>query len=106
MVKALYRFHVYYHVRQDLKRLQVPLPHETGFNAAYNPYSSEEFLKICEDYGILHDPLRYRDENVFGLINKVCNGQMIIQAKAQWLVGSSKNLSALPMWGSLKYQRV
>ena len=39
MIRSVYRFHVYYHVRQVLKRLQVPLPHETGFNAADNPYT-------------------------------------------------------------------
>ena len=37
MIKAVYSFHVYYHLRRVLKRLQVPLPHETSFNAAYNP---------------------------------------------------------------------
>ena len=49
MIRSVYRFHVYYHIRQVLKRLQVPLPHETGFNAADNPYTESEFLKICED---------------------------------------------------------
>ena len=49
MVRAVYCFHVYYHMRRVLKRLQVPLPHETGFNAADNPYTESKFLKICED---------------------------------------------------------
>ena len=31
MVRALYRFHVYYHVRRILKRLQVPLPHKLSW---------------------------------------------------------------------------
>ena len=46
MVRLLYRFHVYYHVRRILKRLQVPLPHEAGFNAADNPYTNEDFSKF------------------------------------------------------------
>ena len=62
MIRAVYRFHVYYQVRQVLKRLQVPLPHETGFNAADNPYTSSEFLKICEDYRVNNNPMRYREE--------------------------------------------
>ena len=62
MIRSVYRFHVYYHVRQVLKRLQGPLPHETDFNAADNPYTESEFLKICEDYGVPNDPMRYRDE--------------------------------------------
>ena len=65
MVRAVYRFHVYYHVRQVLKRLQFPLPHKTGFNAADNPYTESEFQKICEDYRVPNDPMRYRDEKFY-----------------------------------------
>ena len=65
MVRAVYRFHVYYHVRQVLKRFQVSLLHEAGFRAADNLYTKEEFFKICEDYGVSHDPMRYRDEKFY-----------------------------------------
>ena len=43
MIRSVYRFHVYYHVRRILKKLPVPLPHETGFNAADNPYTESDF---------------------------------------------------------------
>ena len=65
MVSAVYRFHVYYYVRQALKRLQVPLPHESSFNAYDNPYTSSEFFKICEDYGVTNDPVKYQDEKFY-----------------------------------------
>ena len=65
MIRSVYCFHVYYHVRRILKRLQVPVPHETGFNMADNPYTESEFLKICEDYGVPNDPMRYRDEKFY-----------------------------------------
>ena len=65
IIRVVYRFHVYYHVRQVLKRLQVPLPHETSFNAADNPYTESEFLKICEDYRVPNDPMKYRDEKFY-----------------------------------------
>ena len=48
-----------------MKRLHVPLPHETDFNAADNPYTSSEFLKICEDYRVPNDPMRYRNEKFY-----------------------------------------
>ena len=51
--------------RRVLKRLQVPLPHKTGFNVADNPYTESEFLKICEDYGVPNDPMRYREEKFY-----------------------------------------
>ena len=65
MIRSVYRFHVYYHVRRILKKLQVPLPQETGFNAADNPYTESEFFKICEDYGVPNNPMRYRDEKFY-----------------------------------------
>ena len=36
-----------------------------GFNAADNPYTESEFFKICEDYRVLNDPMRYRDEKFY-----------------------------------------
>ena len=65
MISSVYRFHGYYQVRRILKKLQVPLPHETGFNAADNPYTESEFFKICEDYGISNDLMRKKDEKFF-----------------------------------------
>ena len=52
-------------MRRVLKRLQAPLPHETGFNVADNPYTESEFLKICEDYRVPNDPMKYRDEKFY-----------------------------------------
>ena len=53
MIRSVYHFNVYYHVRRVLKRLQVPLPHETSFNAADNPYTESQFLKIVRIIGFL-----------------------------------------------------
>ena len=61
----VYQFHMYYHVRRVLKRLQVPLPHEASFNAADNPYTNKEYFKICRDYGVPNNPINYRDENFY-----------------------------------------
>ena len=66
MIRSVYRFHVYYHMRRILKKIQVPLPYETGFNAADNPYTESEFLKICEDYGVPNNPMRYRNAKFYG----------------------------------------
>ena len=65
MIRSVYRFHVYYHVRRILKRLQTPLPHETGFNAADNLYTEPEFFKFCEDYRVPNDPMKYRYEKFY-----------------------------------------
>ena len=41
------------------------MPHKTGFNAADNPYTESEFLKICEDYRVPNDPMKYWDEKFY-----------------------------------------
>ena len=51
MVRAVYRFHMYYHMRRVLKRLQTPLPYGPDFNAADNPYTESEFLKFVRIIG-------------------------------------------------------
>ena len=53
MIRLVYRFHIYYHVRRVLKKVQVPLPHEAGFNAADNPYTESDFLKFVRIIGFL-----------------------------------------------------
>ena len=84
MIRAVYHFHVYYHVRRVLKRLQTPLPHETGFNAANNPYTESEFLKICEDYSVPNDPMKYWDEKFYWTYQRgPIIGLMIILARTQ-----------------------
>ena len=65
MVRSLYQFHVYYHLRRILKRLQVPLPHEAGFKASDNPYTNEEFVKICENCAVPCDLMKYQNEKFY-----------------------------------------
>ena len=48
-----------------MKKLQVPLLYKTGFNAADNPYTESEFLKICENYRVPKDPMKYRAEKFY-----------------------------------------
>ena len=83
MIRSVYRFHVYYHVRRILKKLQVPLPHETGFNAADNHYTESEFLKICEDYEVCNSPMRYRDKKLYWTYQHGVGWPMIILAQTQ-----------------------
>ena len=56
MIWLVYCFHIYCHVRQVLKRLQTPLPDETGFNTAEHPYTESEFLKFARIIGFLTIP--------------------------------------------------
>ena len=55
MIKSIYRFHVYYHIRRVLKILEIPLPYENNFNQYKNLYYHEKFIKICGEYGVSND---------------------------------------------------
>ena len=92
MMRAVYRFHTYYHVRRVLKRLQVPLPHEASFNASDNPYTSSEFLKTCEDYGVPNDPMKYWDEKFYWTYQRgVCwsNDYIGPDSMTRWIIEES-----------------
>ena len=62
MIRSVYRFHVYYHIRRILNRLEIPLPYENSFNKYNNPYNREKFKKICVEYGV-SDENEGSDEN-------------------------------------------
>ena len=89
MIRSVYRFHVYYHVRRILKKLQTPLPHETSFNAADNPYTDSEFLKICEDYRVPNDPMKYRDEKFYWTSNDYLGPDSM----TRWIIEKSQGFT-------------
>ena len=66
MVKLLYWFHVYYHIRHVPKRLQVLLPYKKEFNPTDNPYSRDRLFKLCDDYEAPYDPMSYQNKKLFG----------------------------------------
>ena len=62
MVRSIYRFHVYYHIRRILKRIEIPLLYENSFNKYNNLYNHKIFKKICHEYGV-SDKNEDSDEN-------------------------------------------
>ena len=65
MIRSIYRFHVYYHIRRILKILEIPLPYENSFNQYNNPYSHEKFIGICSVYGVSNDLNKWRNQRYF-----------------------------------------
>ena len=92
MVRAVYRFHVYYHVRRVLKTLQTPLPYETGFNVSDNPYTESEFFKICDYYGVPDNPMKYRAEKFYWTYQLGVhwpNDYIGLDSMTQWIIEKS-----------------
>ena len=65
MMRSIYRFHVYYHIRRILKILEIPLPYENSFNQYSNPYNHEKFIGICSEYGVSNDLTKWRNQKYF-----------------------------------------
>ena len=65
MIRSIYRFHVYYHIRRILKILEIPLPYENSLNQYNNPYNHEIFIKICGEYGVSNDLTKWRNQKYF-----------------------------------------
>ena len=55
LIRIVYRFHVYYHMRLILYRLNVALLREERYKKTNNPYSKEVYFQVCKEYGV--DPL-------------------------------------------------
>ena len=65
MIRSIYRFHVYYHIRRILKILEIPLAYENSFNQYNNPYNHEKFIGICSEYGVSNDLTKWRNQKYF-----------------------------------------
>ena len=65
MIRSIYRFHVYYHIRRILKILEIPLPYENSYNQYNNPYNHEKFIGICSEYGVSNDLTKWRNQKYF-----------------------------------------
>ena len=101
MVRAVYRFHVYYHVRRVPKRLQVPLPHESSFNAYDDLYTSSECFKICEDYGVSNNPISYRDAKFYWTYQHGIgwpNDDIGLDSLTRWIIEKSDGFTDIGLY--------
>ena len=55
MIRSIYRFLVYYHIRRILNILEILLPYENSFNQYNNLYNHDMFIKVCGKYGVSND---------------------------------------------------
>ena len=65
MIRSIYRFHVYYHIRRILKILEIPLSYENSFNQYNNSYNHEKFIGICSEYGVSNNLTKWRNQKYF-----------------------------------------
>ena len=102
MIKSIYRFHVYYHIRRILKILEIPLPYDNSFNQYNNPYSHEKFIGICSEYGVSNDLTKWRNQKYFstwqsGAWETGKSGMSYINENSfsRWIIERSNGLTTL-----------
>ena len=52
LARAVYRFHVYFHIPLVLHQLGISLLHEDGFSKVKNSYIQSTCYSVCEDYDV------------------------------------------------------
>ena len=52
LLRAVYRFHLYFHVPSIRHDLGTPLPYEDGFSKVKNSYIDSAYYAICNHYGV------------------------------------------------------
>ena len=102
MIRSIYRFHVYYHIRRILKILEIPLPYENSFNQYNNPYNHEKFIGICSEYGVSNDLTKWRNQKYFSTwqsraweTNKPGMSYINENSFSRWIIEKSDGLITL-----------
>ena len=102
MIRSIYRFHVYYHIRRILKILEIPLPYEYSFNQYNNPYNHEKFIGICSEYGVSNDLTKWRNQKYFSTwqsrgweTNKPGMSYINENSFSRWIIEKSDGLTML-----------
>ena len=102
MIRSIYRFHVYYHIRRILKILEIPLPYENSFNQYNNPYNHEKFIGICSDYGVSNNLTKWRNQKYFSTwqiraweTGKPGMSYINENAFSRWIIEKSEGLTTL-----------
>ena len=102
MIRSIYRFHVYYHIRRILKILEIPLPYENSFNQYSNPYNHEKFTGICSEYGVSNNLTKWRNQKYFSTwqsraweTGKPGMSYINENSSSRWIIEKSNGLTTL-----------
>ena len=102
MIRSIYRFHVYYHIRRILKILEIPLTYENSFNQFNNPYNHEKYIHVCSEYGVSNDLTKWRNQKYFSTwqsraweTGKAGMSYLNENSWSRWIIEKSDGLTTL-----------
>ena len=65
MIRSVYRFHTYYHIRRIFKFLQIPIPGDDEFHEFNNFINRNEYKKLIAEFGLNRETAYQHD----GVVN-------------------------------------
>ena len=102
MIRSIYRFHVYYHIRRILKILEIPLSYENSFNQSNNSYNHEKYIRRCSEYGVSNDLTKWRNQKYFSTwqsraweTGKAGMSYLNENSWSRWIIEKSDGLTTL-----------
>ena len=102
MIRSIYRFHVYYHIRRILKILEIPLPYKNSFNQFNNQYNHEKYIHVCSEYGVSNDLTKRRNQKYFSTwqsraweTGKAGMSYLNENSWSRWIIEKSDGLTTL-----------
>ena len=102
MIRSIYRFHVYYHIRRILKILEILLLYENSFNQYKNPYNHEKYIHICSEYGVSNDLTKWQNQKYFSTwqsraweTGKAGMSYLNENSWSRWIIEKSDGLTTL-----------
>ena len=102
MIRSIYRFYVYYHIRRILKILEILLPYENSFNQFNNQYNHEKYIHVCSEYGVSNDLTKWRNQKYFSTwqsraweTGKAGMSYLNENSWSRWIIEKSDGLTTL-----------
>ena len=99
LVRSVYRFDGYFHVRLILHDLDISLQHEYGSSKVKKSYIKSAYCSICDDYGVNTDKIWIHgnwfyttDYRIFGHEVKA-TGRSLSDNLTQWIIKQSRGFS-------------
>ena len=92
LVRALYRFHAYYHIRRILRRMLTPLPGTEGFDKYNNAFNLEQVRRIGDEYGVTTKSLGvYKNQYYFDRTGVGSHVSYEHNNWSRWIMNSSSH---------------
>ena len=102
LLRSVYRFHVYCHIRRILSLLGSPILHEDGYKKWNNPFDANAYYKVCNLYGVNSDYVwmsgkwMYSTQGVFTHGGKEANKYTNFSNDyTRWIMSTSDGLSRI-----------